>query len=191
MVFDQHGEEWRLVFYYILCLKWGFIFFHSISNMYEMGLSYPELSCSLPWERDLSGLLHLVSFADSGHIGVSQEEGEVGAWKAGERTRYFPALFPCFSLTLGLWLYPSISEALAGGPSCRDLALTGIWNHYSLPLPFQLYGVHGFPLLLVSKCLSVPPSLVTYPACASILVSSPPSSFPCCGFCFLLWPWTL
>lgn len=126
--------------------------------MYEMGLSYTELSCSLPWEIDLSGLLHLVSFADAGCIGVSQEEGEVGAWKAGERTGCFPALFPCFSLTLGLWLYHSVSAALAGGPSCGDLALPGIWNHYSLPLPFQLCGVHGFPLLLVSKC----PSLACY-----------------------------
>lgn len=62
---------------------------------------------------------------------------------------------------------PHLWFLLIDGPSSNDLVATGICKHYSLPLPFQPYGVHGFPLLMVSKCLSLS-HLSLNPAHASI-----------------------
>ena len=99
----------------------------------------------------LSGLLHLGSFCWlAPHWVRSRTEWLEGMRR--ERTGYFP----CFHKALWLGLHPSISVVPAGGLSCVDLGLSAIWQHCSLPLPFQPYRVNECPLLLVCRCLSIP-----------------------------------
>lgn len=86
------------------------------------------LSCVLPWEIDPSGLLHLGSFADLRHIGLGQweERRVIGRWEEREDGVLSPTLSLLQHDSL-VWLHPSVSVAPAGGPSCMDPALTGVW----------------------------------------------------------------